>query len=64
MWQMNGATITKSSVVADPGPFWHVVGTGDFNGDGKTDILLQTNEGEVAMWQMNGDHDHQVERGR
>jgi len=32
-----------------------VVGTGDFNGDGKFDILLQNAAtGQVWQWQMNG----------
>ena len=26
----------------NPGPSWHVKGTGDFNGDGKSDILWQS----------------------
>jgi serralysin len=40
--------------VADPGPSWHVIGTGDFNGDGKSDILLQNTDGQVSIWEMNG----------
>jgi hypothetical protein len=32
-----------------------VIGTGDFNGDGKSDILWQnTNDGTPAIWEMNG----------
>ena len=33
---------------------WKVVGTGDFNGDGKTDILFENASGVVAIWFMNG----------
>lgn len=29
---------------------WHVVGTGDFNGDGRTDILWKSDSGEVTNW--------------
>jgi hypothetical protein len=29
---------------------------GDFNGDGKADVLWQNSNGQVALWQMNGDH--------
>ena len=50
---MNG-TRSPSALVGNPGPSWHVVGTGDFNGDGKSDILLQNTNGEVAIWEMNG----------
>jgi serralysin len=39
---MNGATpFSEQLVGANPGPSWHIVGTGDYNGDGKSDILWQ-----------------------
>ena len=28
--------------------------TGDFNGDGKSDILWRNTNGEMAIWLMNG----------
>ena len=33
---------------------WNIVGTGDFNGDGKSDLLWRDNLGNDAMWFMNG----------
>jgi hypothetical protein len=33
---------------------WSVGPTGDYDGDGKTDILWIDNTGNVAMWLMNG----------
>jgi hypothetical protein len=33
---------------------WTIVGLGDFNGDGKTDILWRDTSGNVAIWEMNG----------
>jgi hypothetical protein len=30
------------------------LGTGDFNGDGRSDILWQNDSGEAAIWEMNG----------
>jgi hypothetical protein len=34
---------------------WDIVGTGDFNGDGNTDILWRNySTGENAVWLMNG----------
>jgi hypothetical protein len=34
---------------------WAIVGTEDFNGDGKGDILWRdSNTGTVAIWFMNG----------
>ena len=34
-------------------PIWHVEDTGDFNGDGKSDILWQNDNGQAAIWLMN-----------
>src|SRR5260370_31183480 len=31
-----------------------IVGTGDFNGDGKWDIVWSDTSGNVAIWEMNG----------
>jgi hypothetical protein len=31
-----------------------VLGTGDFNGDGKTDLLFRNNNGTFSEWQSNG----------
>jgi hypothetical protein len=35
---------------------WHIIGTGDFNGDGKDDILWRNDSGRVTNWlgQANG----------
>ena len=39
---------------ANPGPSWHAIGTGDFNGDGHSDILWQNASGQASIWEMNG----------
>ena len=51
---MNGTNIIGAAVVGNPGPSWHALGTGDFNGDGFADILWQNSSGAVAIWEMNG----------
>jgi hypothetical protein len=35
---------------------WSIVGTGDFNGDGKSDIVWRDSSGNVAIWFMVGEH--------
>ena len=59
VWQMNGLSLLSDSssgyVGWAPGRDWQVKGTGDFNGDGKDDILLRNAvDGSCYVWQMNG----------
>jgi glucose/arabinose dehydrogenase len=61
VWLMNGAAIRSSgspTTVADP--HWQVQGVGDYDGDGKADILWQhrstgtAGNGQTVLWLMNG----------
>ena len=55
IWLMNGTTPTSEALVGtNPGSSWQIVGTGDFTGDGKSDILFQNTDGQAAIWLMNG----------
>ena len=52
---MNGTNIIGGALVgANPGPSWKAIGTGDFNGDGFSDILWQNTSGQAAIWEMDG----------
>jgi hypothetical protein len=51
--RVNGGFTTPNSPNDDP--LWRVMGTADFNGDGKTDLLMhRAQTGEVYLWYMNG----------
>ncbi len=56
IWLMNGTTITNSNTATfgNMPTSWFVAGTGDFNGDGKSDILWRDSSGDIAIWEMNG----------
>jgi len=55
MWLMDGGTIGSSVGVGNVPNNWQIPETGDFNGDGMSDILWRDNNGGgVAMSLMNG----------
>jgi len=53
---MDGTTAMSVAAVGpfNPGPNWQIKGSGDFNGDGKSDILWQGSDGMPAIWLMDG----------
>jgi hypothetical protein len=63
LWQNTDGTITDWQGKSDgsffpngaafrvnPGTQWHIAGTGDFNGDGRIDVLLRNDSGVVNEW--------------
>jgi hypothetical protein len=58
VWEMNGLSLRDGGygfVGTAPGKDWQVKGTGDFNGDGKSDILFQNAvDGSCKVWEMDG----------
>jgi FG-GAP-like repeat len=52
---LGNSLIGGGPVSPNPGLAWKAVGTGDFNGDGDSDILFQnTSTGQVSIWEMKG----------
>ena len=50
---MNDGTVLRGHSLGAVPANWHIAGTGDFNGDGKSDILWRNDAGTVAIWNMN-----------
>jgi hypothetical protein len=51
-----------NSLVASSVPGWHLDGIGDFDGNGKADILWESDSGSVAIWD-NGVTGHTIATG-
>ena len=51
---MNGSAILSSAGLGSIATTWSVVETGDFSGDGISDILWHDTSGDAAIWFMNG----------
>ncbi|HUR80129.1 MAG TPA: FG-GAP-like repeat-containing protein [Thermoanaerobaculia bacterium] len=56
-WTMNGFAVisTNNALAGVPNTAWRIISVGDFNGDGRVDLLWQSsNTDEAAVWIMNG----------
>jgi hypothetical protein len=51
---MNGTTVTASPVIGTEAPGWGIVDVTDFNADGKSDLLLENSNHDLAVWLMDG----------
>jgi hypothetical protein len=51
---MKGGNINQAVDLQVVDNSWHIDGIGDFNGDGKSDILWRNDDGRVSIWMMNG----------
>jgi hypothetical protein len=55
VWLMNGTSVASGVNLATIPPEWKIATTGDFNNDGKADLVWQnTSTGERSIWLMNG----------
>src|SRR5207237_7202865 len=39
VWDLKGTSVVGQGSVGNPGTSWHEIGTGDFNADGRADVL-------------------------
>jgi hypothetical protein len=55
VWYMDGVTVTGAAYLCGAAGSWRPGGTGDFNGDGKVDILWRNYaNGKNVVWYMDG----------
>ncbi len=54
MWVMNGTKISKTVDFGVVPLTWNLVGIGDFDNNGSTDMLWRDTSGNIGIWLMNG----------
>jgi hypothetical protein len=54
IWEVNGANVIGGGSLGNPGPSWHVIGTGQYNADNYSDLRFQNSSGDIANWELNG----------
>jgi hypothetical protein len=56
MWLLNsqGQLLGAPAAIGNAALQFHVEGTGDLNGDGRSDIILRDANGTLVEWLMNG----------
>jgi hypothetical protein len=53
-WQITNATVEGGGTIANPGVVWAFMGTGDFYGNGYTDIVFRNESDMYAYWAIAG----------
>jgi hypothetical protein len=54
LWGTDGAQLTDNFLIGTAAAGWTVAGSGDFDGDVRSDILFTEASGDVVIWFMNG----------
>ena len=62
-WLMNGTSIASNTVLGSVPSYWAIVGSGDFNGDGKAEVLWH-HKTTGAGYRPVGRHAAQIQLGR
>ena len=52
IWNMNDGTVLSGNSPGSMPADWHIANTGDYNGDGKSDILWRNDAGATAIWDI------------
>jgi hypothetical protein len=52
--QMDGEVVSGGGSITDPGKDWALVAVGDFNGDGKADLIWRSTDWKLVGWWMDG----------
>jgi len=56
VWKVyKNGTVGQGAAIPASSSGWDVKGNGDFDGDGRDDVLLQATSGQMQIWFMNGD---------
>jgi hypothetical protein len=50
IWVMNGIAVSQAYNLGVAASTWAIVGSGDFDGNGSTDLLWRNSNGAVAIW--------------
>ncbi|HQW38672.1 MAG TPA: hypothetical protein PLO00_08140, partial [Usitatibacteraceae bacterium] len=54
VWLMDGRAVSQASNLGVVPAGWALVGTADYTGDGKADLLWRFTDGSISLWTMNG----------
>lgn len=54
LWNFNVQAVNRGVVCKMNSTGWSLKATGDFSGDGQTDVLWRNTDGKVAVWILNG----------
>jgi 2',3'-cyclic-nucleotide 2'-phosphodiesterase (5'-nucleotidase family) len=54
LWQHDSGTVGTNTLVGSLPDTWEIRGTGNFDGDGDSDIVWLNDDGQVRIWELEG----------